>query len=100
MLVQEFQSTTLNDLCRIHKVKDLFVFGSVLTPDFNESSDIDFLVKFQDMDLHQYFDNFLSLKESLEQLFKRKVDLVEQQTLKNPILIQSINQTKQPVYVS
>jgi predicted nucleotidyltransferase len=40
----------------------------------------------------------MSLKEKLEQLFGRKVDLVEEQTLKNPILIQSINSNKSLIY--
>jgi predicted nucleotidyltransferase len=36
--------TQIKILCKENKVKDLFVFGSVLTADFNENSDIDFIV--------------------------------------------------------
>ena len=33
-------------LCKRHKVKKLFAFGSVLTNRFNEQSDIDLVVDF------------------------------------------------------
>jgi len=46
----------------------------------------------------EYFDNYMDLKENLENLFSRKVDLVEIQTLKNPILKRSINRDKVIIY--
>jgi predicted nucleotidyltransferase len=67
-------------------------------PNFNNRSDIDFLVKFKDIDLSTYFDNYMNFKSNLENLFGREVDLVEEQTLKNPILINSINKSKELVY--
>jgi uncharacterized protein len=88
----------LNAICKKHQVKRLFVFGSALTENFNEESDIDFLVSFNQMDLYGYFDNYMSLKTALEKLFGRSVDLVEEQVLKNPILIQSINKNKKLIY--
>ena len=59
---------------------------------------MDFLVEFDDVDLYNYFDNYMDLKESLEELFDIKVDLVEIQTLKNPILIRSIDRNKKLIY--
>jgi hypothetical protein len=50
------------------------------------------------MDLAKYFQNYMELKENLESLFGRKVDLLEEQTLKNPILIKSINKSKELIY--
>ncbi|HYG37209.1 MAG TPA: nucleotidyltransferase domain-containing protein [Cytophagales bacterium] len=88
----------LNSLCDKHKVKELYVFGSALTNLFNQDSDIDFLVKFGNVELPDYFDNYMDFKESLEKLFQREIDLVEVQTVKNPILKQSIDQTKIIVY--
>ena len=90
--------TKLAALCKKYKVKELYVFGSVLTELFNENSDIDFLVKFGDVELFNYFDNYMDFKESLEALFERKVDLVEIQTLKNPILKRSIDRNKTILY--
>lgn len=90
--------TKLTTLCKKYKVKELYVFGSVLTEFFNKNSDIDFLVKFGDVELFNYFDNYMDFKESLETLFERKVDLVEIQTLKNPILKRSIDRNKTILY--
>ena len=36
---------TINELCDKDKVKDLYIFGSLLTNKFNESSDIDLLIQ-------------------------------------------------------
>lgn len=89
---------TLKSLCSKYNVEKMYLFGSALSANFNPNSDIDFLVKFKTMELSNYFDNYLDLKDKLEDLFDRKVDLVEEQTLKNPILINSINKTKALIY--
>jgi predicted nucleotidyltransferase len=88
----------VRDLCARHKVSKLFVFGSVLTNNFNSTSDIDFVVDFSDVDLFNYADNYFDLKFSLEDLFNRKVDLLEEKAIKNPYLRQSIDGSKQLVY--
>ncbi|MFO7844463.1 MAG: nucleotidyltransferase domain-containing protein [Bacteroidales bacterium] len=85
-------------ICKKYKVDELYVFGSILTQSFNKQSDIDFLVKFGDVDLYDYFDNYIDFKESLEDLFKRIVDILEVQTLKNPILKRSIDRNKVKIY--
>ena len=81
-----------------HKVTSLYVFGSILTDKFNKQSDIDFLIEFGDVDLYNYFDNYIDLKESLENMLKRHVDLVEDKTIKNPILRNSIDRNKKFIY--
>ena len=88
----------IRQLCTEHKVEQLYVFGSVLSDKFNQNSDIDFLVKFGEVDLYNYFDNLLGLKENLENLLKRKVDLLEAQAVKNPYLKKSIDENKVLVY--
>ena len=69
-----------------------------MTDLFSKDSDIDLLVKFGDVNLFDYFDNYMDFKESLENLFNRNVDLVEIQTLKNPILKRSIDYNKIKLY--
>jgi hypothetical protein len=85
-------------LCKQHKVSSLFVFGSVLTKKFNAQSDIDFVVDFKDVELKQYADNYYDLKDALENIFQRNVDLLEQKAIKNPFLKQSIDNSKQLIY--
>jgi predicted nucleotidyltransferase len=84
--------------CKQHHVNELFAFGSVLTDSFRKESDVDMLVGFEDVDQYEYFDNYMDFKESLENIFKRKVDLVEIQSLKNPILKRSIDRNKLMIY--
>ena len=85
-------------LCLKHKVAKLFVFGSVLTDSFKKDSDIDFVVDFAGIDLYDYADNYFDLKFSLEDLFERDVDLLEEKAIKNPYLRKSIDSTKQQIY--
>jgi len=88
----------LKRLCIMYNVEKMYLFGSVLNANFNKESDIDLLVKFKSIELSKYFDNYMDLKENLEKLFGREVDLVEEQTLRNPILINSINKSKELIY--
>jgi predicted nucleotidyltransferase len=88
----------IRDLCTKHKVGKLFVFGSVLTNRFRSDSDLDFIVDFEDIDLYDYADNYFDLKYSLENLFKRDIDLLEDKAISNPYLRQSIDSSKQLVY--
>ena len=88
------------DLCRKHKVKTLSVFGSILTDRFNDESDVDLLVDFEQVD-HNKFDyvsNYFGLRDALELLFGRKVDLIEEKGLRNKYFIANINRTKQLIY--
>jgi len=85
-------------LCYKHKVTRLFVFGSILSDKFKKSSDIDFLVDFEGVDLFDYADNYFDLKNSLESILKRQVDLLEDKAVKNPYLRQSIDSSKQLIY--
>ncbi|MCD4696687.1 MAG: nucleotidyltransferase domain-containing protein [Bacteroidales bacterium] len=88
----------LTKLCKKYKVVKLYAFGSIVSGSLRPDSDIDLLVKFEDVDIFNYFDNYMDFKESLEQLLNREVDLVEEQTLKNPILLRSINKNKKIIY--
>ena len=96
----KFNKNELKILCAQHEVENLYLFGSSVTEKFHKESDIDVLVNFKVNDLYNYFNNYLSFKEKLSLLFRRKIDLVEEQSLKNPILINSIKKTKQIVFLS
>ncbi|TVZ26577.1 hypothetical protein JM83_1552 [Gillisia sp. Hel_I_86] len=85
-------------LCNKHKVSRLFVFGSILTDRFKKTSDVDFIVDFEGIELYDYADNYFDLKTSLEKLLKRQVDLLEDKAIKNPYLRQSIDSSKQMIY--
>jgi len=98
MKIIENHIDNLTALCDTYNVDKMYLFGSALTSHFNAESDIDFLVKFKTIELSDYFENYMDFKEDLKELFGRDVDLLEEQTLKNPVLIASINRTKTLVY--
>lgn len=88
----------INALCKSHKVKSLYAFGSVLTDKFNDQSDIDLIVDFSDIQLLDYADNYFDLKFSLEDTFKRSVDLIEEKAIKNPYFKRAVEKNMQLIY--
>ena len=87
-------------LCQKNKVKSLYVFGSVLTGRFTDKSDIDLIVDIDSIDPLEYSDFYFNLKFALEELLRREIDLLESRALKNPYLIDNINQSKTLLYAS
>jgi len=85
-------------LCEKHRVKSLYVFGSILTDRFRKDSDIDFIVAFDNLPIEDYADNYFDLKFSLEDTLNRSIDLLEEQAIHNPYFKNSVNQQKKLVY--
>ena len=85
-------------LCKKYKVDKLFVFGSILTNRFSPESDVDFVVRFNKSQITDYFSNFFDLKYALEDILGRRVDLVEEQAIRNHYLKETIERTKALVY--
>ena len=85
-------------LCKKHKVNKLFVFGYILTSRFNDNSDIDLVVDFKKEEANDFFNNYFDFKYSLEGLLGREIDLLEEQTIKNPYLKRSIDTAKTLIY--
>ena len=86
-------------LCRLSGVKRLELFGSAARDDFDPGrSDFDFLVEFDDSDQGDPLQSYFGLKEALERLLGRPVDLVMPAAVKNPYILDSINRDRQLVY--
>jgi predicted nucleotidyltransferase len=85
------------DLCRRHGVRRLEAFGSILRSDFSAESDVDILVEFEPAAAGS-FQNFLNLKESLEALLGRSVDLLELHAVRNRRLRHYIEKSRSPIY--
>ena len=98
MKLIEINLKSIFELCKIYNVKTLSVFGSILTNRFNDSSDIDMIVEFNNEDIDDYVSNYFNFKDALTALFKREVDLLEAKGIKNRFLLQNINRTKQVIY--
>jgi len=91
---------SIQHILQKHNVKRAFVFGSACTDSFNENSDVDMIITFNNRYFDNYVNNYLSLESELSKLLHRNVDLVSEETIQNPYFIQSINQTKTPIYES
>lgn len=85
-------------LCDRLNVARLDLIGSVARDDFSEASDIDVLVSF--IGSEQLFNRYFTLKEELEQLFRRDVDVVMENAIQNPIIRESINHDRIVLYAS
>ena len=88
-------------LCRRAGVRRLDLFGSALRQDFDETlSDLDFLVALDEQAPTKYFETYFSLKEGLEALFSRPVDLVIEHSIRNPYFRRQIDAERESVYVA
>jgi hypothetical protein len=85
-------------ICRRLPVKRLGLFGSALNENFSQGSDVDVLVIFDSGENIDFFDKYFELKEQLEEIFKREVDLVVDRKFKNPVLRKSIDRTRTIIY--
>ena len=56
----------IRECCREHDVEKLYAFGSVMTDDFSDNSDIDLPVKFGEISFEKYADNYSELHEIFE----------------------------------
>lgn len=88
----------IREACSLNQVKRLFAFGSVTRDELNNKSDIDLLVEFKDSDPISYTDHYFDLKEKLQQLLKRPIDLLEEKAIRNPFLRTEIDKTKVLIY--
>ncbi|MCG8460627.1 MAG: nucleotidyltransferase domain-containing protein [Holophagales bacterium] len=87
----------LRRLCRKWQIEELALFGSVLRPDFDDSSDIDLLLTFADAAPWNLLD-LVRLRSELRSLLGRPVDLVEKRSLRNPYRRREIERDARVVY--
>jgi len=98
MNIVESYFQEITKICQKYHVLSLAIFGSVLTDRFSDTSDVDFVVNFSDVEIEDYADNYLEMQSSLQNLLGRNVDLIEEKAIRNSVLLNSINNTKQIIY--
>ncbi len=99
--VLQAQLPSVVKLFKDHRVKSAYAFGSVVSDKFNEDSDIDFLINFEDnVEALERGKIWWNLYDTLRDIFNREVDLLIENTLKNPYLIEDINEKKQLIYAA
>lgn len=89
----ETHADEIRELARRHGVVKLRVFGSYATGEANETSDLDLLVRFgPGKDLL----DLVALKQDLEELLGRHVDVVEEEAL-SPYIRDKVLQEARPL---
>jgi uncharacterized protein len=86
-------------LCKKYRINELSIFGSSVRGDFTEKSDVDILVSFNKNSEITLFD-IMDLEKEFSQLLKREVDIVEKESLKNPIRKNRILSTREIIYAA
>ncbi len=88
-------------LFKDHKIQSAYAFGSVTSDKFNEESDIDILINFvEGIEPLEKGEIWWNLHDILRDIFNREIDLLIESALKNPYLIEDINEKKQLIYAA
>ena len=92
----------LNELCRKYRVKTLEVFGSATdgTWDAAQAAIWIFSSSFSPKQPSGPSEGFFDLRDELQQLFGRKVDLVMPGAIRNPYFLKAVNQQRQVLYAA
>jgi predicted nucleotidyltransferase len=91
----------IEDLCSRLDVLRLDLFGSATGDSFDAAtSDVDLLVEFDVRPGFDYFGTFFALKEGLEEILGRPVDLVSSSSIRNPYFRQTVMETKEMLYAA
>ena len=100
--IVEERRTEVAALCEKYGVKRLDLFGSAAGEGFDpDASDLDFVVSFEKRDPPGLFHRYFGLKEDLEELFGRGVDLVtEGALLKDPDFAEDISGKRVSLYAA
>jgi uncharacterized protein len=87
------------EFCKRWRITEFALFGSVLRDDFRPDSDVDVLVSI-DPQAHISLFEIAQMQIELENMFKRPVDLVEKEGLRNPYRRREILSTAQIIYAA
>ncbi len=86
----------IESLCRELSLERLYLIGSATRTDFTLASDVDVLVTFDGNE--SLFDRYFTLKERLEAIFDRQVDVIEERAIRNPYFKASIEKDRVKIY--
>jgi predicted nucleotidyltransferase len=98
--VLEAQRDAIERLCRRFGVRRLEVFGSAALDAGAEPRDVDFLVEFGPCEGLSRFEAYFGLKEALEDLLGKPVDLVNPAALENPFFAATVSRTVRGLYAA
>jgi hypothetical protein len=96
---QTFDSKKIAAFCLRNKVSSFSIFGSYSTGKSRPGSDVDILISFKP-DACPTLADLAGMREELESLFGKSVDLVEEEAIRNPYRRASILKDKKILYAT
>jgi predicted nucleotidyltransferase len=95
------QMDAVRQLCQRHRVRRLELFGSGTSDRFDAAvSDLDFIVEFEALSPADRADAYFGLLAALQDVFQRKIDLVESAAIDNPYFKQSVAKERTVLYAA
>lgn len=89
----------INECSKKLQVESLYVFGSYAKGLSNDESDVDILYSFNsNLSVSSYYEYAYLLKDELQKIFSKKVDLLESNSIVNPYLREEIENSKKLIY--
>jgi predicted nucleotidyltransferase len=100
--IVEDNLSAIRGLCQDYGAARLEIFGSAATDAFDsDRSDVDFIVEYPpDYEFGHWLTRYFELKENLEALFGRPVDLVMAGAMRNRYFVQSANESRRLLYAA
>lgn len=86
------------EICERHQIAYVDAFGSIARGEQREDSDIDLLIEFQEPRGERISTRFFGFLHDLEDKYERKVDLLTEDSLRNPYLIKAVNADRTRIY--
>jgi predicted nucleotidyltransferase len=100
VFIEESQAQ-IAELCRAYHVRRLALFGSAARDDFDPGrSDIDLMVEFEPNSAQNRFESYFRLHAALEQVLRRKVDLIEAGSVKSPYIQRTVERDQRALYAA
>ncbi|MEW6238188.1 MAG: nucleotidyltransferase domain-containing protein [Candidatus Omnitrophota bacterium] len=87
----------IKTICEKWRIKEFYLFGSVLRDDFGPESDVDVCVQFAP-DAPWSLWEIVEMKFELEELFNRPVDVLEADAIRNPFRKREIESTRKLIH--
>jgi predicted nucleotidyltransferase len=98
----ELNNKLIEEFCRRWRIQEFSLFGSILREDFNDASDVDVMVSFQ-QDARWSLIDHVTMRDDLVSLFGRNVDLITRKGIersRNPLRRSAILETAEVVYAT
>ena len=102
MFLQDYlkaRGSQFQNICEFYRVRKVYAFGSSVNGNFStEKSDVDLIIEIEENNPITRGNKLMELWNKLEEFFQRKVDMLTPNSINNPILKESIENSKVLVY--